>query len=1033
MLGPLAVESVDGALVPVGEPKVRAVLAALLLASGRMVDTDRLVDDVWSDQRPGDPRNTVQTKISQLRRSLDAGEPGARARVVHRSIGYLLRLDSRSDLDLHRFRDLAARAAATADPAGRAETFDAALALWRGPPLTDLAEFPFAAAAAVRLAEERLDALERWGRARVELGEHAAVVTALEPEAADHPLREGLWAVYLRALYGCGRQADALSGYDALRRGLADGLGLDPAPELVELHRAMLARDPVLFAGARPTTPRRVLPVPATALVGRDGAVRSLTEALQLSRLVTLVGPGGVGKTRLALALAVADAAAEVRLVTLGGTNSSRVIDRVAEALQIGEDPGRSTADRIAAALADRDLLVVLDECERSVERVAELVAHLLASTTRLRVLATSRRPLEVRGERTWSVPPLALPPADAGDQPASVGATGAVELFVARATEADPGFRLTSGTAGAIAAVCRRLDGIPLALELAATRLRALDVHELAARLDDRFRLLTDGHRDLPTRQRTLRAVIDSSWDPLDEPSRAVLRRLAVHEDGCTLAAAEEVCAGDPVPPGGVLDRLTDLIDRSLVVADTDRTGIRRYRLLESVAEYARMRLAEAGETTRVRRRHADHHARLAQRAAPMVSGPEQRRWLDRLDTELPNLQRAIATLAEDDPDTATGLVLALVWPWFLRGRIAAARRALDRVLAAAPPRTDPARAALAWNAGLGVLAGDPPDPAFADLATGIRDPALRARVAWFLGHTLGSVGRLPAGDALLTTALDAADTAGDTWVEAAALADRAGAAAARSDLTVAQADAERAEMLFRRVGDRWGSLQVSFVLGTVAEIVGDHRGAATRHAEGLRMAEELELWPEVSYQLSWMGRIALLEGDLPRADNLHTRAARIAAEHGFTPGEMYALTGLALSARQTGDLDTAQRHLHILLEWHRSSGEDDTLILAELGFVAELRGDTATARKRHKAALAAAQAKADPRSVALALEGLAGATLLDGDPAGAAALLGEAERTRSDVGAPLPPAERGDVDRIASRARAQLGEAAYEAHRTS
>ena len=1015
MLGPLAVWTGDGEPVTVPEVKVRALLADLLVDPGRVVSADRLAQDLWGEHQPRDPANSLQTKVSQLRRTLEAAEPGGRALVVHQPPGYLLRT-APDAVDAQRFRELTARAMATTDLAARAALLAEAVGLWRGPALADFTDEPFAVAAATRLEEERLAALEEWAQARLDLGEHGRMLGELTDLVERFPLRERLRGLQMRALYRAGRQSEALDSFADLRRRLADEQGLDPAPELVALQQAIL--DHTL--DGPPTLPRTNLPAALTELVGRAAAVAAVRARVGESRLVTLTGPGGVGKTSLALAAArgLGDGAWFVEFSGLEtGVCDERVVAVIAAALGIREGPGEPV-DLLAEALAGRQILLVLDNCEQVVEPVARVVARLLGAAPQTRVLATSREPLGVQGEVLWNVPPLEIPGAAAlRSADADVLARfSAVEMFAARASAAAPGFALDEGSARTVATICSRLDGIPLALELAATKVRALGVDELLRRLDDRFRLLAAGRRDAPARQRTLRAMIDWSWELLTPVERAVLRRLAVHVEGCSLTAAEALCAGDGVAAGEVLDAITALVDRSLVVAVRGPAGEPRYRLLESVAAYGLARLDEAGELASLRQRHLDHYLALAEQSVPALRLAEQRLWLERLDADTANLRAALDTALAGGQ--ALRLVNALTWYWFLRGRLGEGSRALAAAVAGAGQGVERG-VAEAWLAGFGVLAGS---------GSAIDESALTAmddEVSWFLGYVLTTLGDMPRAQRLTDRALAGFRARGDRWGIAAATTDRVSQRVAQGDMTSAVADAEWCAREFAQFGDRWGRLQATFVRGTLAEIAGDYATATALFEGGVRMAEELGLWPEVSYQLSWLGRVALLAGDHDRSLQLHEQALRHAVEQGFKPGEVFAETGLALLARRTGRLDDAERHLRHVMSWHDRTGFEaaSTLILAELGFVAELRGDASAAEALHRDGLALARKAGDPRAIALGLEGLAGAAALAGDHSQAARLLGAAARERESVGSPLPAAERGDVDRITAVATAVLG----------
>ncbi|MBC6459046.1 BTAD domain-containing putative transcriptional regulator [Actinomadura sp. HBU206391] len=1063
VLGPLAVwaegdERGTGRLVRVPEAKVRALLADLLTNPGRPVSTDRLIDDLWGARPPRDARGTLQARVSQLRRTLDEAEPGTRALVVSRPPGYALETDAHA-VDAGRFAALTARARRSADPRARAALLTDALALWRGPAFADFIDAEFAREAVFALEEQRLVALEEQAEARLELGEHDVLAGELAGLVARHPLRERLRAAYLLALYRAGRQSEALASYAELRRGLAEDQGLDPGPGLVALHRSLLQQDPSLTPPA--AGPRTNLPAALGELIGRERTVAETRALLAAGRLVTLTGPGGVGKTSLALEAAAQSAGDHpdgVWIVELGAlrrrSSTTDLAEAVAAALGVRDEadpggPAADAADRLAEALRTRRLLVVLDNCEHVIEAVANVAGRLLAAVPGLRIMATSREPLGIAGERLQSVPPLESPGPSAAARPESLREFSAVRLFAARAADAAPGFTLDAATAPAVAAICARLDGIPLALELAATRVRALGVRELAARLDDRFRLLTGGRRDAPARQRTLRAMIDWSWEPLTEPERVVLRRLAVHADGCALEAAEQVCAGEGMRSTEVLDVLARLIDRSLVVVAEDATGP-RYRLLESVSAYCHERSHEAGEGDVLRRRHGRYYAELAERACSHLRGHEQARWLERLDREGANLREALEGAVRDgEAELALRLVNALSWYWFLRGRYREARRSLESAVSIGraavhvshPPGARPvSSAALAeavtWQAGMTMASGEGTEAeelsrAALELYDDVDDPRARARAEWFLGFILWAYGDLAVNESRVDRALAAFRELGDRWGTAVALSTRAKLAIVHGDLAALKRDAEESLTLFRELGDAWGRLEATDALGRWAEITGDYEQAAGLLTEGLRVAEALGMWTEVSFRLSGLGRIALLTGDLAAAGELHERARRLAAGRSSKPAEEFAEVGLGLVARRQGELGTAETHLRAWLPWLRDVGGTAgiALILAELGFVAELRGDAEAAVSLQTGGLQAARGTGDPRAIALALEGLAGARALAGGHAEAARLLGAAAATRDGVGAPLPPAERGDVDRVTARVRAVLGETAFAA----
>ncbi|MFD7628355.1 BTAD domain-containing putative transcriptional regulator [Streptomyces sp. NPDC059851] len=1146
VLGPLVVWTADGHPVAVPEAKVRALLARLLVASGEVVSAERLVEDLWAGRSvPARPVNSLHTLVSRLRRALAAA--GGEEAVLRRPPGYALPLDP-GTVDAGRFAALADRARLQDDLRQRAALYAEGLGLWRGPALADFADEPFAAAAAAGLEEQRLLVVEELAGTRVQLGDFGEAASDVADAARAHPLRERLRAVQMRALYGAGRVDEALEVYQDVRGRLAEELGIEPGHELARLHQQVLRRTPGLAqlpdlpepertglpssgpapvatrADVRATPPRadvHAVPprrtnlpaAPLSGLVGRDGDVADVRALLAVTRLVTLTGAGGVGKTRLALEVArglvddqpdgvllvelagharpaeadgpgAVDLLAEVVAAALGVRDASphHLGPREAEAAQQSEwslPAGRrgAPARRLAEALSHRRLVLVLDNCEHVVEEAAFLTRGLLSAAPGLRVLATSREPLALSGEQRWPVGPLALPGPRA--TAAEVLRSDAVRLFEARAAEASPGFTLRESDAAAVAAVCRRTDGIPLALELASTRVRTLGLTGMAERLDDRFGLLTGGPRDAPRRQQTLRSVIDWSWDLLTAAERIVLRRLAVHADGCTLEAAEALCPTAGVKRGEVLDLLARLVDRNLVVAQVDGAGPPRYRLLESVTAYCVERMEErpthgsgsdAGtgptEYEELRRAHAQHYTRLAEEADPSLRGPEQERWLEVLDAETANFRCALDwALTAGDARLARRLAGALTWYWFLRGRLGEAGRATAAALALPwPPGTDAdpdGYLLAARQRALDLLSGapapvcgnrpaddatrtaptdrppgggGPPGPEGRERSVssvrsvrpegyGSGNRAERARSLWFLGHATTLFSAMEAGEDLVHAALEEFRALDDDWGVAAALTVRAVQRSVRGELAAARGDGEEGLRLFRRTGDRWGQLQAGAVLGRLAEAAGDYATAGARHAEGLQISEDLGLWTEASVRRAALGRIALLRQDYRLADLLHRQARQLAVEQGDRPAQEIAEVGLALSARRQGRPEEAETRLRPWLEWNRklATATGTALVLAELGFAAEQRGDAAAALALHREGLAAARRTNDPRAVALAFEGLAGAHVRAGRPGRAARLLADAARLRASVGAPLPPAERGDVDRITAALHAE------------
>jgi predicted ATPase/DNA-binding SARP family transcriptional activator len=982
ILGPLAVTTDDGEPVAVPGVKVRMLLASLLAHRNTVVSADRLIEDLWGGDVPANPAAALQVRVSQLRKALNDAEPGARDLIESRPPGYRLRA---GDVDADQF-------AALADATG-VDQLGAALALWRGEAYADVADQEFARAEATRLTEQRLVVHERLAEARLARGEHDLVAAELAELVERHPLREGLRALHIRALYAAGRQAEALQSYTGLRERLAEELGLDPGPELAALFRQILDQDPGLSGPARAAIIRNNLPAPLDELIGRDEALAELRALIPAGRLLTLVGPGGVGKTRLAAAAAAGQTQPDgVHLVELAPLPpaDTRVAEQVLGALGLHEAPGTagSPADRLVAALRHREMLLVLDNCEHVIDAAADVVGRLLRDAPGVRVLATSREPLLLSGERIWEVGPLALPsdPADVD----AVRRSAAARLFAVRAAAQHRGFRLDEATAPAVAQLCRRLDGLPLALELAATRVRTLGVQGVVDRLDDRFRLLTTRQRDVPERQRTLTAVIAWSWDLLDPADRAVLARLSVFRDGCTPEAAEQVCDAD-------LDTVGRLVERSLVVSEPGP----RYRLLESVAEFGAARLTDAVAT---RGRHAAYYRSLAERADPELRGSGQREWLAILDAERANLRAALTD------GGGLRLALALTWYWILRGRLSEARAAL-----ALSGTAGQERLAAPWRLGLALLQGEQIPPDVRDVLA--LDP--NGRAAWFVANAVLDRGDLALAAALLPQEFD------DSWTEAAVLASRAMLAHAAGDPSALEAAATRSDMLFAQLGDRWGRLQASDWLGGLAEFQGRSERAAAVHRAGLRWATELSLWPAVGAKLSWLAWLAVQGRDYENAREMAERAYRLAVEQGAPTAVVFAEMSLGMAARRSGRLEPAVTHLTRIAERGRAEPQPPPylpMILVELGYTRERQGDLAAARALHVEAYEAAIGST--RDGIGAVEGLAALA----EPAAAARMLGAAATARDQNAAPAAPAEQDELDRVARRAVASLGRERFD-----
>ncbi|MEU5265066.1 BTAD domain-containing putative transcriptional regulator [Amycolatopsis sp. NPDC021455] len=664
LLGPLRAAEDDGTPIDIGGARLRMLLARLALDAGRAVPADTLVDGLWGGEPPSDAANALQSLVSRLRKALPVAVESGPG-------GYRLALTA-DDVDAERFERLAAdgrRELAAGRDAHAAELLTEALALWQGDALADVLDAPFAAAPARRLAGLRAEAAEDRFDALIRLGEHAAVLADLTAAADADPLRERLAGLRMRALCAAGRQPEALAVYAALRRTLADQLGVDPSAELQEIHVAALRGE---LAPPSPVADR--LPTRLTTFVGRDDELKLLAELLGGARLVTLTGPGGAGKTRLAAEAASRHPAHQRGRVWFAALAGVRDPDDVGGALlgalEVREirtetDVHRRQADPVEQAvevLGGAEALLVLDNCEHVVDAAARLADELLHRAPRLRILATSREPLAITGEALCPLGPLPVPAERAA--PAEAAELDSTRLFLDRAAAVRPDFVLDESTVDQVGEICRRLDGMPLALELAAARLRSMTVAQIAGRLGDRFRLLTSGSRTALPRQRTLRAVVEWSWDLLTEPELVLARRLAVFAGGAELESVEAVCADELLPAADVPYVLGSLVEKSIVDTVGGTDGEPRYRMLETLRAYATERLAESGEHDRMRRAVASYYAELAQRLEPTLRTGEQLRAIDQYETESANMIAALrGSIEMSDVDNAVALLDGMFW----------------------------------------------------------------------------------------------------------------------------------------------------------------------------------------------------------------------------------------------------------------------------------------------------------------------------------------------------------------------------------
>lgn len=781
VLGPVQVHR-RGQILSFGSLKQQLLLAVLLVERGGVVSADRLIDLLWGEHPPPSARNSLQTYVARLRRVLTDDEASGSDLLTTQGPGYALNA-SPEQIDAERFARLVSDAKQRAQPTETAHLLDEALALWRGPAFAGLTDCDAIRGHAVRLEELRLAAIEARVDAYLALGQYPQAVADLEVAIAAQPLRERLHEQLVRALAADGRHVQALEVVRGYRQRLAEELGLDPSPRLTALERDVLRQEPQVTpqaAPARPVARPGVVPTFTTTLFGREDERDRLVDALDTRRLVTVVGPGGVGKTRLVVEAARArdPDAANSRFCDLSAVGVDAVAHAVAAAAEVNVPPGQPVdVPAVVGGLRDRELLLVLDGCEHVLSAAASLAHAVLRQCPKVRLLATSRERLGVDGEHVQTLAPLVVPreetpPADAP----------AVQLFVDRARAAQPGFQLSDDNADAVAEICRRLDGLPLAIELAAARTGALRPADLATRLDERFTLLEGSRRAGDQRHRTLHQVVDWSYRLLDESQQRVFERLAVVPGGFTLDLAERLCASHDVSVSAVAGCVADLVDKSIVVAGGSDPP--RYAQMETLRAYGRERLRERGETQRVAHAHAVAMTDLAEYAARMLATAEEGQWIARLDLELVNL-RAAHSWARQAGDARLALRLSAALHrygcWRLRHEVlgwAEAAVAMDTPDdEAALPAACAAAGVAAWLRGdLDAAAGH----ARRGLAAATDDHlAARGLLCEVVGDVALFSGRL---DDALTAYADAARLAGDAGDEQTAVHNLAGGALAHA-----------------------------------------------------------------------------------------------------------------------------------------------------------------------------------------------------------------------------------------------------------
>lgn len=895
--GPLAVH--------IGSTRQRVLLLRMIVGRGQ-VSSGALVEALWGASPPPSARSTLKSHASNLRATL--GEVGVGLR-SHRG-GYELVLDP-MNVDAYQFERLCREARELAAPEAL-EQMTTALALWRGHAFAEVRHELFAIPEATRLEELRLQAIERLAELKLGLGRHHEVVADLEPVVCQHPFREPLHARLILALYRCGRQADALRLHASLRARLRDELGIDPSAELDQLQLAILRHGEEIAAPGVSGDPGRMtasLPSPIGPLIGRAEDVREVVSTFEDHRLVVLTGPGGIGKTRVAIA-----AAHELATGLPGGpffVDLSVVRDDASVAAFVASTVAGSQVDRagdivrnLCSWLSERELLLVLDNCEHLLQAAADVVERLLLGCPGLRVLATSREPLGVPGEVRWPVPalPVRAPPGSHEPSPA-------VCLFVERARAVRPSFRMVPTNEQSLVDICASLDGLPLAIELAAARISHLAPAQIAGHLaGGHTGFLVDETRQ-SARHRALDVAITWSVDLLDESQRRLFFRLSVFAGEFSLAAVEAICTGGPVRSAAVMDTLAALVRKSLVVT-LDRGDVVHYRLLDTLRRFGADELRAVEDVGHRLALHARWYLQLAEEAEPHLRGQDEADWLNHLQQEYGNLQAALRWLLDNDRfDDALRFAASLRRFWRARGYVSDGREWLRKALAMAVPRVDPHRGTALHAAGW--LAREQGD--YAEAHT-LFNESLRihrrldnaAGIGWALVD-LGFLARYEAeyvaARTLFEESIGFLRRAGESEGLAAALGNLGQIARDQGDLATAETNLSDSLALFREVGDRVGAGWALTALGMVARADGRGAEARTRLEEALSIWQQLDDHPNTANAMSILAAVARDEGRLDEAHALLRASLRTQRDLGDRRGMAFTLEGFAILVASRGD----------------------------------------------------------------------------------------------------------------------------------
>lgn len=997
--------SVDGIDIPDeawSRRNAATILKVLVLAPGRRLHREQIMDHLWPETDPRQAANNLYQTLHAARRALDAAVPGSSRALLLQDQVVQFGPDTDLRVDVDRFE----RAAAGAGE--NAEALQQAIDLYTGQLLPDDLYEPWAVEWREHLDRHYLDLLERLAAVQETSADYQAALTTLRTVVATDPLHEPAVRAMMRIHALSGQRQQAVRVYQSLEATLQRELDIEPEPESQLLYRQILDGEfsSTAPAAAVSASPRRLHNFPSSlnSFIGREREKAEVRQLLQTTRLLTLTGPGGCGKSRLSIEVAAGEVERHpdgVWLVELAAlSNPDFIPQATVRAIGIHEMPGQQVIDTLGNWLRSRTALIVLDNCEHMIDGCATIVETLLRVSPGLTVLATSREPLRIDGETTTLVPSLSLANPATHQSEEELLQYEAVQLFVDRAARIAPGFRLTAENGMTVAELCYRLDGIPLAIELAAARVRAMPVEQIVKRLSNRFQLLSGGNRTALSRQQTLRAALDWSYNLLGEQECMLFARLSVFSGGFSLQAVEEICSELPLEHSEILHLLMMLVDRSLVVA-TVADESARYTLLETMREYGRERLEGYGETETIGAAHARFYAELARLAAGKIRGRDQRAWLHRLDREHDNLRQALDWFEErsDSGGLEHALELAgnLHWFWHLRGHYSEGRRRLTRLLE--HDRAGPTR-------GLG------------SALTGA-------------GTIYMVLGEYAEAAAYLNESIEVWREQGDPVELSAALSWSGWVELFQGSIVVARERHAEAFDLAVEAGDDWGTAMALLSLGIDSVEADEHESAFACFERSLALYRSLDDYWGTTTTLQLLANLTYRTEDFSTARQLANEVAALERAEGGRWLEVQSQSLLGEIARAEGDYDAAEELVQVALGISGEIGQiaSRAWTLRDAGFIALARGEPALAAQHLIESLSIFQERSFQLGIACCLAGLAGVLTQQRRHEYAAEILGTVTAGLDGIHVSLAPADRQAVAGFTDRARSALGSTRFDA----